>query len=88
MALSIGMDHDFHGVVEFIERVGKSVILDQRNAAEADLAVNDRKCDWLQALAFARPGDAKPGINLEIRTVTAAFEKCPVGAKKFVGSDI
>src|SRR5271168_2361444 len=72
---SIGMDHDFHGIVEVFERIGKSVILHERNAAQADLAIDDSKRDRFQALAFARPGNAQPGVDLEIRAVAAAFEK-------------
>src|SRR5208282_1911572 len=56
--------------------------------AQADLAIDHRERDGLQALAFARPLDAQPGIDLEIGTVAAAFEKGPIPAEEFPGSEI
>src|SRR6266702_1603435 len=72
------MNHDFHGVVEFVERTRHSVVFDQRDAADADIAIDHGKRDWLQALFLAPSVDAEPGFNLEDRAVPSALQECPV----------
>src|SRR5512138_2047191 len=58
---SIRMDHDFHRVVEFVERIGHSIFLDQRNATEANVAIDHGQRDRLQAPVLARSLDAQSG---------------------------
>jgi hypothetical protein len=48
------MDHDFHGVVELVQWAGKPMVLHQRNAAKANLAIDDRNRNGLQAFCPCR----------------------------------
>jgi hypothetical protein len=46
------MDHNFHGVVGFVERIGKSVVLHECNATKATVSIDNGKRDGLQTLVY------------------------------------
>jgi hypothetical protein len=82
------MDHNFHCIVEVIERIRTAIVLDERYAANADFAVDNRKRDGLQTFASARPIDAQSGLDLEIRAVPAASQERSISAKEFPSAEI
>src|SRR5260370_12572671 len=82
-----GMNHDFHGAVAFVERIGMSTFL-QFDAAEADFAVDDSERDRLQAAVLAGAVDAQPAVNLEHRAVPAAFQEGPVPREEIALAEV
>src|SRR5262245_35913811 len=88
---SIRLNHYLHHVVVFVgisERVGNSIILYQRNAAQAHLAVDDGERDRLQALFLAWSVDADAGLDVELCAVPAAFEECAILGEELAAADI
>lgn len=81
------MDHDFHGVIAVVGRIGVAAFL-QLNATHADLAVDHRKRNRLQALVLAGPVDAQPGIDLEHRTVPAASQETTIPGEEIALAEI
>src|SRR5260364_181388 len=86
--LSIRVDHDLHGLIKIVERIRETDILDQRDAAQADVAVDDGERDRLEALAFAGAGVAQAGVDLERRAMTAAAQQRPVGIEELAAADV
>jgi len=58
------MNHDFHGVVEAFERIEVSVILDQRDAAGADVAI-----DHGQRVAAGHAEGSLPASQAQLDTL-------------------
>jgi hypothetical protein len=77
------MDHDFHGFVgDLRERIRNSIILDELNAAKADLPLDCGDRNGFKTCRFTRSIDTKPRFDLKFRTMPAASEKFPVFVEK------
>src|ERR1700690_752036 len=83
------MDHDLHGVIAFLrERIGNSILLDERYTAKTDLPMNHGERNGLEDCRLTRAIDPNPRIDFEFCPMPAASEKCPVRIEKRPRSNI
>ncbi|UPK05689.1 hypothetical protein IVB05_08810 [Bradyrhizobium sp. 170] len=82
------MNHDVHGIVTILERIGKRIFLYQLHTAQADVAADHGQRDRLKGFPIAGAIDAKPAADLEGRPVPATSEKGAVRREQLAGADV
>jgi len=84
----VRVDRDIHGFVAVSEGVGKPIVLEQLDAAQANITFDHGERYRVKRLSISGAVDAHPSFDLESCTVPAAAEKGTVRRETRTAADV